>query len=155
MAHTTSQLVSIYRMAQVLRVSAEWLAAEARAGRLPHVNASGRLLFDPDAVKSALTARAAHSGESIAIRPTDALGTPLLSLDEMAAEIDAEPGWLVAQVEAGLIPAVRLNDGLWFRRDIVRLVVATCTEKILTRSETHADKPLRAVRCCDEADERT
>jgi hypothetical protein len=40
---------------------AKWLRAEAMAGRLPHLNADGQLLFNPEVVEAALTERA--SGE--------------------------------------------------------------------------------------------
>jgi len=41
---------------------AEWLVAEAQAGRLPHVNARGRYLFNPEAVTKVLAARATCEG---------------------------------------------------------------------------------------------
>lgn len=45
--------------AKLLRcVSVEWLRAEAEAGRLPHLNADGEILFDLQAVRDALLARA-------------------------------------------------------------------------------------------------
>jgi hypothetical protein len=62
MVDSISQIVSIYRMARALRVPAEWLADEARSGRLPHVNACGRLLFNPVAVEKALAERAMTEG---------------------------------------------------------------------------------------------
>lgn len=57
-----SQLVTPIRLAKVLRIPADWLTQEARAGRLPHVNACGRLLFNPDAVERVLADRAAREG---------------------------------------------------------------------------------------------
>jgi len=51
-------------MARRLRVPAKWLRAEALAGRLPHLNADGQILFNPAAVESVLSARAA--GERVA-----------------------------------------------------------------------------------------
>ncbi len=47
----------------------EWLSEEARAGRLPHVDARGRLLFNPHAVEKALAQRAACEGLSEGVTP--------------------------------------------------------------------------------------
>jgi hypothetical protein len=44
--------------ARRLRVKSRWLKAEALAGRVPHLDADGTLLFDPDAVEAALLERA-------------------------------------------------------------------------------------------------
>jgi len=46
-------------MALRLGVSPSWLRKEAKANRIPHLNADGVLLFSPDAVMGALAARAA------------------------------------------------------------------------------------------------
>ncbi|HNY78462.1 MAG: hypothetical protein RBS72_18110 [Sedimentisphaerales bacterium] len=69
MTNTTPQLVTVYRMARALRVPVEWLSEEARAGRLPHVDARGRLLFNPHAVEKALAQRAACEGLSEGVTP--------------------------------------------------------------------------------------
>lgn len=55
----TPTLLPLRFMARRLRVPAKWLRAEALAGRLPHLNADGQLLFNPVAVEAALIARAA------------------------------------------------------------------------------------------------
>jgi len=57
-----SQLVGPYQLGRQLRLPADWLVAEAQAGRLPHVNAKGRYLFNPEAVTRVLAARATHEG---------------------------------------------------------------------------------------------
>lgn len=62
MATQKAQLVGAYKLARVLRLDAEWLTAEAAAGRLPHVNARGRLLFNADAVAAMLVERAQREG---------------------------------------------------------------------------------------------
>ena len=41
-----------------LRVPTAWLRAEAEAGRVPHLKAGDRLLFNPDALERALLVRA-------------------------------------------------------------------------------------------------
>ncbi len=45
-------------LARVLKVKRTWLEAEARGGRLPHVQADDTLLFDPEAVETELLRRA-------------------------------------------------------------------------------------------------
>lgn len=42
----------------------QWLLREAEAGRLPHVNAGGRILFDPEAVEEALIERARKANQA-------------------------------------------------------------------------------------------
>jgi len=59
---TKSQLVGPHQLGRQLRLPADWLVAEAQAGRLPHVNARGRYLFNPEAVTQVLAARATHEG---------------------------------------------------------------------------------------------
>ncbi len=60
MATHKTQLVSAYRLARALRLDPDWLRLEATAGRLPHVNAKGRLLFNADAVAAVLAERASR-----------------------------------------------------------------------------------------------
>jgi hypothetical protein len=55
----SSNLLPLRLMARRLRVPAKWLRAEALAGRLPHLNADGQLLFHAATIASALLARAA------------------------------------------------------------------------------------------------
>ena len=45
-------------MARRLRVTQAWLRDEAEAGRVPHLKAGQRLLFDADAVERVLLDRA-------------------------------------------------------------------------------------------------
>ncbi len=52
------RLVPLSQTARRLRVPSRWLRAEAQAGRVPHLDAGGRLLFDPAAVAAALIPRA-------------------------------------------------------------------------------------------------
>ena len=48
--------------ARRLHVTTKWLRAEADAGRIPHLNADGRLLFDPECIERALLERARTEG---------------------------------------------------------------------------------------------
>ena len=48
-------------MARQLRVSAKWLQGEADAGRVPHLKAGDRVLFNTEAVEQALLKRAGKS----------------------------------------------------------------------------------------------
>lgn len=54
-----SEPLSIVGLSQATKLPAAWLRAEALAGRLPCLEVGRRLLFDLDAVKKALSARAA------------------------------------------------------------------------------------------------
>jgi hypothetical protein len=51
-------LIPLAAMARQLHVKPSWLADEARAGRVPHLEAGDRLLFHPPAVEKVLLARA-------------------------------------------------------------------------------------------------
>lgn len=53
--HTLRMLAERFRR---YGLSANWLKAEATAGRIPCFKAGRRLLFDPDAVEQTLIARA-------------------------------------------------------------------------------------------------
>ena len=53
-----SKLLAIGPTARRLRVTVRWLRAEAEAGRIPHLKADARLLFDVEAVEAALLKRA-------------------------------------------------------------------------------------------------
>ena len=53
------QLALPTQLASELKLSAEWLRQEARAGRLPHLPAGDTILFNRDAVREALARRAA------------------------------------------------------------------------------------------------
>lgn len=50
-------------MARRLRVTAKWLREEAEAGRIPHLKAGPRLLFDPETVERVLLERARQDQE--------------------------------------------------------------------------------------------
>ena len=53
-----SKLTTDTQMARRLGVSSAWIRREARAGRLPHLKADGRYLFDHDLVERVLLERA-------------------------------------------------------------------------------------------------
>jgi hypothetical protein len=55
-----TRLIQLVPLAKRLGVPVEWLRTEALAGRVPCVNADGRLLFSPRAVQQALVRRAEH-----------------------------------------------------------------------------------------------
>lgn len=52
--------VSVDELAAWLGVPASWLLEEAQAGRIPSLDAGGRVLFDRYAVECALAARASE-----------------------------------------------------------------------------------------------
>ena len=54
-----TELLPLGIAATALRVSRAWLKAEAEAGRVPCLNAGGRLLFNLGAVRQLLAERAA------------------------------------------------------------------------------------------------
>lgn len=62
MATEKAQLVSAYKLARTLRLDPEWLTTEAAAGRLPHINVRGRVLFNAAAVAALLVERAGREG---------------------------------------------------------------------------------------------
>jgi hypothetical protein len=51
-------LIPLAELARQLHVEPKWLASEAKAGRLPHLNAGGRLLFHRPTVERLLLRRA-------------------------------------------------------------------------------------------------
>jgi hypothetical protein len=55
-------LLPIRFVARRLRVTVGWLRNEALAGRVPHLNAGGRILMNPEAVERALVERAKQRG---------------------------------------------------------------------------------------------
>jgi hypothetical protein len=65
-------------------VSAAWLRAEAEAGRIPHLRAGRRMLFDVDAVVRTLRERAQAAAISTA-RTDESLYSPHGSRDPGAA----------------------------------------------------------------------
>jgi hypothetical protein len=52
-------------MARRLRVTTRWLRGEALAGRVPHLQAENRFLFDPECVEAALLERARRLPENV------------------------------------------------------------------------------------------
>jgi len=59
---STETLLGLAQLATKLGLPLRWLKQEAQAGRLPHLQAGGRLLFNLHAVKRALADRAAREG---------------------------------------------------------------------------------------------
>lgn len=56
-----TNLLSLRFMARHLRVPQKWLRAQAEAGLIPHLDAGGQLLFNPEAVEAVLLERARSS----------------------------------------------------------------------------------------------
>jgi len=56
-----SELLLLRRAARQLGVPAKWLRVEADAGRVPHLRAGGRYLFDLPALTHALAERAGRN----------------------------------------------------------------------------------------------
>ena len=56
------QLVSLRALSRELKISIEWLKAEADAGRIPCLRAGRKRLFNVEAVRLALLRRAAGEG---------------------------------------------------------------------------------------------
>ena len=52
------RLLPLGAMAQRVRVAAKWLRQEAESGRIPHLTAGSRLLFDSETVERILLERA-------------------------------------------------------------------------------------------------
>lgn len=52
------KLLTVGPMARCFRVPVRWLKREALSGRIPHIDADGTLLFDPETVKAILIQRA-------------------------------------------------------------------------------------------------
>lgn len=55
------KLLPIGPTARRLHVTVKWLRSEAEAGRVPHLQADDRFLFDPNALEQALLKRAGRS----------------------------------------------------------------------------------------------
>ncbi len=54
------EVLTLYPLAERLRLSADWLREQADAGRLPHIRAGNRYVFNPAAVTAALAQLAAQ-----------------------------------------------------------------------------------------------
>ena len=63
MTTTDSNLATLLETSCVFQVDAGWLRLESESGRIPHLNAGGRLLFNLSAVEQALAERAASNNE--------------------------------------------------------------------------------------------
>ena len=63
--NTSQHLVTLDQLARLLPVSKRWLHQEARAGRIPSLMAGHRRLFNIEAVKTAIAARAAANDEEV------------------------------------------------------------------------------------------
>lgn len=61
--HVSETFQSLRRAAAQVGVPAAWLRSEARAGRVPALRAGRRLLFQVEAVKSALIERTRQRAE--------------------------------------------------------------------------------------------
>jgi len=66
----TDRLMRVGQAAFRLQVSPRWLEEEAAAGRIPALNCGGAFMVDVDAVKAALTERAAQNIHSQEIKCT-------------------------------------------------------------------------------------
>jgi len=62
---THESLLSLARMAHCLGVPQTWLRQEADAGRIPHLKAGSRYLFNPKAVEPLLIERAAKQADTV------------------------------------------------------------------------------------------
>ncbi len=58
----TPKLLSLCAMARRLRVTQKWLREEAESGKIPHLKADNRFLFDPETVEKLLLQRAREGG---------------------------------------------------------------------------------------------
>ena len=54
MMNAAPKLLTLCAMARRVHVTQKWLKSEAEAGRVPHLKAGDRLLFDPDSVEKLL-----------------------------------------------------------------------------------------------------
>jgi len=91
---------------------------------------------------------------TIAPRPKDVKGEPMLTPAEMAQQLGTEPGWLTVQIEAGLIPVVYLSGQPWFRPRIVRRAVEAWQNEPWPMIDM-GDTPMPKVRYCSEASSST
>ncbi len=60
--NTKKKIIPLGAMARIAGVSSKWLRKEAEAGRIPHLKADNRLLFEPETVKAILIERAEKGG---------------------------------------------------------------------------------------------
>jgi hypothetical protein len=136
------KLVGVGPMARRIKVAVKWLREEALAGRVPHLDAGGKLLFNPRAVIDALAARAGakNPAETVAraesTRPPDPSTAPaaserrslyLLTAREVDRMLCYPRGRSVKLAKAGKIPHVLLPDGeVRFDADALRDFLRGC-----------------------------
>ncbi len=60
---TQTKLIDAVELADRLGLSAKWLRREASAGRIPHLRAGDRTLYNVDAVERELVRRASETVE--------------------------------------------------------------------------------------------
>ncbi|WP_432797183.1 helix-turn-helix domain-containing protein [Poriferisphaera sp. WC338] len=57
--------IDVTALASLLGLPREWVSKEAKAGRIPHIQAGRRLLFHPEAVEEALLARTENGSSEV------------------------------------------------------------------------------------------
>jgi len=62
MKNDEPKLIPLFAMAQRLYVPAKWLRQEAEAGKIPHLKAGNKILFNPHIVEKILLQRATKGG---------------------------------------------------------------------------------------------
>jgi hypothetical protein len=65
MINNKSVLLPLNAMARRARVPTTWLRDEANAGKIAHLKAGSRILFDPQTVEQTLLERARQSAKEI------------------------------------------------------------------------------------------
>jgi len=62
MKNDEPKLIPLFAMAQRLYVPAKWLRQEAEAGKIPHLKAGNKIVFNPYVVEKLLIKRATKGG---------------------------------------------------------------------------------------------
>jgi excisionase family DNA binding protein len=65
MNNTSSQLLSLPALAEVLKLPEDWIKAEADAGRIPHIKIGKRYRFNLNTVVGVLADRAAKNAKGV------------------------------------------------------------------------------------------
>lgn len=99
------ELLNLGQMARRLRVTTRWLRAEADEGRVPCVQAEGRVLFSPQAVVDSLIDRATPKPVN------NTTNRVLLYEHEAATMCGINPGRFTRMTKKSLVPHVLLPDG--------------------------------------------
>ncbi len=63
MKNDEPKLIPLFALAQRLYVPAKWLRQEAEAGKIPHLKAGSKILFNPCIVEKILLQRASKGGK--------------------------------------------------------------------------------------------